>query len=265
MKHIVVSLTTIAERIKLLPDCLTSLMTQTTTASKIYINIPIQILKGVQTVVDKVDPKHEAIVINIVVKDLGPITKLVPILDRETNGATQIVLVDDDIIYDPRLIATLTDPKHQRHPAVGLAGRTTTLEYKDNHRDKIYLLETFAGVRYHRHMFPASSAEFQRWIEQLWDKHPQCQWTDDIVIAHWINRKAQPIIIPFAQNNGKNNSQDTPQLRDKNLSGRNKQCLYALIPPPQKNKRQSTFLLFLGVMVLVVVLAVYKWHVKTVH
>lgn len=232
MSRTVVSLTTIPERVKLLPECLKSLMNQTTQPSCIYLNIPEDRpfdMPTLQSIVNQADPSSKTIVINRVPQDLGPITKLVPTLDREPKYDTNIILVDDDVIYNLNLISELTAPKYNDIPAIGLVGRTKTLEYKDKPLENIYLLETFAGVRYRRSLFPATSKEFLKWVEDMWKLNPDCKFTDDIIIAVWINQTAIPLIIGTETLPNTFNSKDTPQLRDKNLSNRNASCMHSMI------------------------------------
>lgn len=62
--------------------------------------------------------------------DYGPATKLLPVLTIETHPQTVLVVVDDDVVYDPRTVAALADavveaaagPAPARAPFAG-AGR----------------------------------------------------------------------------------------------------------------------------------------------
>ncbi len=242
LMRVVVSLTTIPERDVLLMRNLQSLLRQTRVPDRIYLHVPRVSRKGqpydwphLRALARRVDPSGQVVYVNCVESDWGPITKLLPVLSLEPDPSTQLILVDDDVIYDPRLLERLLDPAFQRFPAVGFAGRNKRLEYQCNLATvnfDVHFLETFAGVRYARSLFPATSDAFAQWVTQMWQRQPLCVTTDDIIIGEWLHEGAHvpPVLIPFGDNAMRVDAAGTPELRDVNLTGNNAQCLYAFHP-----------------------------------
>lgn len=234
MNRVIVSLTTIPARTKLLPAVLASLHNQTYKPDVIYLQIPLMTKKGATYNMNEIQntiSSYPRVVINRPNTDVGPITKFIPILDLESNPNTWIILVDDDMIYDSRMIEKLMDPTFQHILAIGFAGRNKQLQFKYNLKtvsQDVVFLETFGGVRYQRSLFPVTSNEFMSFVESCLMKHPACANTDDIILGKWISARTSIYIIPFPDNKCVTHSQvnNTPQLRNNNLgiNGNNKTC-----------------------------------------
>lgn len=276
--RVVVSLTTIPERDVLLVRHLQSLLHQTRMPDCIYLHVPRVSRKGqpydwphLRALARRVDPSGRVVHVNCIETDWGPITKLLPVLSLEPDRSTQLVLVDDDVIYDPRLLERLLDPAYQRFPAVGFAGRNRRLEYQCNLATvnfDVHFLETFAGVRYARSLFPATSDAFGQWVTQMWQRQPRCVTTDDIIIGEWLHRQAHaaPVLIPFHDNAMQVDAAGTPELRDVNLTGHNAQCLYAFHPEWRllhPTRHSAVVMAATTVLVLVLIVALlWKGHAR---
>lgn len=113
--RIVVGVTTIPSGISGLKEVIYSLVNQRhRQPDKIYVNIPYLFLKTNEKYPDIDELSKEissaknnphSVEIEIVrCEDQGPITKLYPLLDREKDGNTRILLCDDDYIVSDRLI-----------------------------------------------------------------------------------------------------------------------------------------------------------------
>lgn len=116
--RIVASLTTVPERIKYVDEILKTLLSQTLPFSRIYLHIPYQSLKRKNYMVPNSLEKfarENGIIINRINKDLGPITKLIPILNLEKDPETIIVTFDDDTLVHPRVNSILFQ-KCQEYP-----------------------------------------------------------------------------------------------------------------------------------------------------
>lgn len=119
-ERIVVSLTTIPSRAAHLAPVLRSLLDQTEPADRIVLALPRQSLKG------QPYPPPEALdlppgVDVLACEDIGPATKLVPVLRAEPDAL--IVVVDDDVIYPEGFIAALLGAhRRDRTAAIGLRG-----------------------------------------------------------------------------------------------------------------------------------------------
>ncbi|MDJ0708375.1 MAG: hypothetical protein QNJ46_34330 [Leptolyngbyaceae cyanobacterium MO_188.B28] len=102
---VVVSLTTIPDRIHRLLPTLNSILSQTIRPNAIYLNIPHHSQRQEQ---DYEIPKQiqacSPIQILRTDQDWGPATKLLPLLQQTLSPETQIIVLDDDQIYPQRLI-----------------------------------------------------------------------------------------------------------------------------------------------------------------
>ena len=121
--RMVASLTTVPERIQYVHEVLKTLLNQKMPFSRIYLHIPYQNLKGRHYMV----PNHltdfakaNGIVINRVKEDLGPITKLIPVLRLESDPETIIVTFDDDTLVHP-LVSYILFRKCQEYPRACLS------------------------------------------------------------------------------------------------------------------------------------------------
>jgi len=121
--RMVASLTTVPERIQYVHEILKTLLNQKMPFSRIYLHIPYQNLKGRHYMV----PNHltdfakaNGIVINRLKEDLGPITKLIPVLRLESDPETIIVTFDDDTLVHP-LVSSILFRKCQEYPRACLS------------------------------------------------------------------------------------------------------------------------------------------------
>jgi len=124
LMRLVVSLTTLPGRERLLMRTLRSLARQTRQPDQIYLWLPRVI--GFQPQLKRLDPR----VLVDTVDDLGPATKLLPILRIERDPDTLIVTADDDVDYPDVMLATLEQAfTIQANAAVGFTGwRLVSLE-----------------------------------------------------------------------------------------------------------------------------------------
>ncbi|MBW2384058.1 MAG: glycosyltransferase family 2 protein [Deltaproteobacteria bacterium] len=108
--RVVVSLTTIPDRIDRIRPTLNSLLDQTRRPDAIYLNLPNESRREgrgyeLPAFLTEYGPVH---VIDCG-EDMGPATKLLPTLAREKEPDTRIVVTDDDQIYPRNMIETLVD------------------------------------------------------------------------------------------------------------------------------------------------------------
>lgn len=120
---VVVSLTTIPDRIHLILPTLRSLFTQTVSPSAIYLNIPYYSRRQGRsyTIPEKLKGFRQVKIIRTE-QDWGPATKFLPLLEKLPPDS-RVIVVDDDQIYSRRLVETYVRYSHQ-YPdaALGLAG-----------------------------------------------------------------------------------------------------------------------------------------------
>lgn len=117
MTRIVVSITTLPSRLDGLKKVITSLLKQSRTPDVIYLNIPYQTMKGLKYDNKKIHliEKMSSLVRINRCEDVGPITKLLPVLYLETAPNTIIVTFDDDNYVESDVIKLFLK-KASQHP-----------------------------------------------------------------------------------------------------------------------------------------------------
>lgn len=106
---VIVTFTTIPERIEHIDVMLKSLLDQSVLPDKIYLCIPaISRLTQTAYVIPEWLSKISLLEIVQSEKDFGPITKLIPSWQRERHAPdTRLIVVDDDVLYPSNLIESL--------------------------------------------------------------------------------------------------------------------------------------------------------------
>lgn len=121
--RMVASLTTVPERIQYLHEILKTLLLQKIPFSRIYLHIPYQSLKRKYYMIPNYltnFAKDNGIIINRIKEDLGPISKLIPVLSLENDPETIIVTFDDDTLVHP-LVSSILLQKSQEYPQACLS------------------------------------------------------------------------------------------------------------------------------------------------
>jgi hypothetical protein len=257
---IIVSLTTIPERLwKGLPEiCIDSILKQSIRPDYIIINIPEISKKGEPYCKDKaiaLEILSPLVKVQYGVKDIGPITKMIPTLNflkSQNIDNAQIILVDDDCIYDPIMIEILikTKTKKPHELVIGTAGRIkerNKLEFVGitNYdsliiEDHIYvdIIETFAGVMYDYKLF--KDLNFEEWISTLPD---YVMLADDIILSKW-GRKQGAKLYKIIQNNSivKHEPKRTAELNTQNDFGGNNERVYDFFEELEIEEKLKTLL-----------------------
>lgn len=107
-ERVVVSMSTIPDRIEHLGPTLASILTQNVHVNEIAINIPYKSRKGLEYEIPTWLEKLHNVKIYRVEKDLGPATKILPTLQREAPS-TRIIAIDDDVIYHSNTVKALVN------------------------------------------------------------------------------------------------------------------------------------------------------------
>ena len=121
--RVVVTLTTIPTREDSVIKTIESIQRGTLKPDAIYVNLP----EWYPRFKCGPDPNLEQKLVSMGVKvntckDYGSLTKLVPILDIETDPETLIVVLDDDVSYNKRVIEGLVRANEQFKCPVGYSG-----------------------------------------------------------------------------------------------------------------------------------------------
>jgi len=105
--RVVLSLTTLPHHVPLLKDTIASLKAQMLVPARIYVNIPRGTNKrtGAEYTIPAWLLRERGVHVNRC-EEYGPLTKLLPTLQLETDPETVIITVDDDKIYPRDLVRT---------------------------------------------------------------------------------------------------------------------------------------------------------------
>lgn len=192
----VFSLTTSPKRLPLLDETLDTLVNQSIPADKVLIHIP-PTFRGApfesEKEVLRLQAKYgDKVTVHLAKEDYGPGTKLLGALN--VIPATEdvwLVTVDDDFRYLPDTLKGFAHRLSEVAPsakreAMGYAGLVypKLFQLPFVHGTKVSILEGFAAVAYHRHMFAPSSAFFQYFDEVTEDA--SCKLADDLIFSNWL-------------------------------------------------------------------------------
>lgn len=110
-KKVIITFTTIPERIETSKYTISSLLNQTVRVDEICIYIPYKSSKGIPYIIPEWMINLEQQLIQFKIKrcdrDWGPATKIIPALIEFENTDYTIIYLDDDIIYNKNTIETL--------------------------------------------------------------------------------------------------------------------------------------------------------------
>jgi hypothetical protein len=243
--RLVASLTSLPDRLPHIEQTLQSILNQHVPADTVYLNIPKHYVRfgGTENALDIThipdNLRKLPVIINLVERDWGPGTKLLPTLQLEPDPSTVIITLDDDMVFKPTLFGLLLR-RHLNNPymAYGNAGQLvdvdggfgpavvrTAWQWKDNDYP-VDIIEAFRGAIYRRSFFDN--------MPELMAISPECFFTDDIWISAYLSRRHIPRIklvegwgdtAEFAEND-----KVTP-LRNENINGsrRNDVCALSLL------------------------------------
>ena len=173
----------------------------------VYLALPRVSCKGVTY------PKitHPGVTIVPVEKDYGPITKFFGALDSKEPPDTLVVVVDDDIIYDPT-VREVCEKNYAKHPNCVVSGAGIVYKYSSlelpwfmcmtGRREQYFpLLPSFLGSSVTTTVCGYASISFRRGLiqrEKLLDfigfhnKDQDCFFNDDIVISAFLSSQGIP-------------------------------------------------------------------------
>ena len=139
---IVISLTTLSERINRITPTLYSLLDQSVLPKKIIVWIPKYSIREKKEVLLEDLPDIPMVEYRMIDRDLGPITKLIPsLIEYGQNPNQRIICLDDDIIYSRHLIESY-EAESRKNPGAALAiigyDVPTTFNDKNRFKTKVY-------------------------------------------------------------------------------------------------------------------------------
>lgn len=204
--RVVVCLSTIPERVKLLGPTLASLLDQSVHVDEIAINLPYISRKGKEYKVPKWLTRLHNVKIYRVDVDEGPGTKLLPTLRREKPD-TRIIVVDDDNIYHSETVKILLKTHNSYlHKAdqelVAVTNYGVCLDEDGDLPDvperikaafynerQVDLLQGFSGFLVTPSMFPREALKIENCPKE-------CVSVDDVWFSGWLAVNGVPIVSP---------------------------------------------------------------------
>lgn len=201
--RIVISLTTSPTRITKLQPVIDSMMKQTIQPDKIYLNLP-NVFKRDNTTFTLPLPEfitqNKSIYVHFC-EDIGPATKILPVLSLEKDPDTILISIDDDINYPPQLIETFLGFS-QDYPDACLTGTSYMLKENTNKMysntpeklqgQEVELLEGYSGVLYKRKFF--SEAVLKKLYKSI-NENKGCKFGDDFSISNALISEGIQIIM----------------------------------------------------------------------
>jgi hypothetical protein len=145
-------------------------------------------------------------------KDYGSLTKVIPVLDIEKDPSTIIIIIDDDMTYQPRVVEGLVQGVREFQCPVGYSGiaypetvlqiygRIGFMLYQ-GHGVQTEILECAFGVAIPRHCFN----DFFN-IEPMKETSEKCMYTtDDYIFSKFFDMKGickRVVYYPWAGRRG---------------------------------------------------------------
>ena len=138
--QVVVSLTTIPDRLANIRPTLNSLLDQSRRPDAIFLNLPDESRReGREYEIPAFFKDYRPVEIVRCGRDWGPATKVLPTLERVTAPNTRIVVTDDDQIYPHNMIETLVEASEKFPDAVVCSrGFRVPTEFDIHRRDTLY-------------------------------------------------------------------------------------------------------------------------------
>ena len=197
----VITMTTIPSRINSFYYSLYSVLDQTHRVDEIIINIPYTSRKNVPYVIPswltRLARANKTITIHRCESDVGPITKLLPTLERYRHEHVHMIVVDDDVIYKKRHIHNLCKLSlaYPNHAITGTGyralnkDRTSRIYRSFGHGVKqVDVLMGVSGFLVNTTMF-----DYDRFVEGR-NKCPEYVFVDDNYISLHLMSRNIPII-----------------------------------------------------------------------
>ena len=182
--RLVVSLSTSPTRLSNIEIVLNDMLAQTLVPDAIYVFIP-KVFKRTgetydQSIIDKYNNKSPIIKCTIIKDDLGPITKILPVIDYEKDPQTIVISIDDDIQYHPDILYQYYCKSLLYNDAI--VTLTSTNIKREPH--KMYpIIEGYLGIAYRIYHVIFLYDEFNKHYKDL---DLSCIGSDDLVLSSMI-------------------------------------------------------------------------------
>jgi hypothetical protein len=203
------TLTTIPSRLNSsynldIKECLNTLLNQTHNNYEIHLNIPSKLkYTGEEYIIPdwllKLQESNSKLKVFSGLEDMGPATKLYHTVQRITNPEDIIIVVDDDLLYDSRLVEEqVNNQKKFIGAVVGYDGINSVDNFQKDIRDyfcsginehnKVKVLQHYKSISYKRKYFEDDFNDFV--LSNL-------SWNDDVLMSAYFASKYRDRIATF--------------------------------------------------------------------
>lgn len=199
---IVVSFTTSPKRIHLCRKMINSILRQSRRPNLILLNIPRKFERtGEQYKIP--EDLSPLVKVNIIEKDLGPITKILPTIEylRRNNydpKDTQVIYLDDDVRYQIRMVSTYFNFSKKYRNSKPTIFCTSGLRYENGqfqsihkHFEKVDIVEGYGSVCA---PLAAFEIDFERYILNT-IRDSDSYYSDDIILSSYFWMKGYDMRI----------------------------------------------------------------------
>jgi len=203
-ERVVISLTTIPDRLDHIRPALHSLLDQSRRPDRIVLNLP-EVSRRQQQGYDVPGylKQLSCIEIHRCDRDWGPATKFMPTLQTETDPDTIIIVIDDDQIYPRNMVEDFVEHA-KKLPKAALCSRGHAIPAGMVHtrRDTIYgtditeprpveIIQGSAGFLVRPRFFSEEIFDYE-------SGPPEAFFNDDIWLAgHFAGRRVERFVVPF--------------------------------------------------------------------
>lgn len=203
LARVFVSMTTSPARLAKADITLESLLSQSVKPSRILVFLPERFGRDNSTydwaipLIQRMQASGVEFV--SVPQDLGPATKIAPVVDIVHDPDAWLICVDDDIVYPSNLIEELVSEGDRllrlqgTFGSVGVScasfnGEGSRFSYKrvEGHGESADMVEAFAGAAYMRRAF-GNHIEFADYLMRA-IANASCFTSDDVVLSTWVRR-----------------------------------------------------------------------------
>lgn len=223
---IVISLTTIPTRLNNesfrdsgIVNCLNSLCSQDSDDYEIHFNVPHTYAMHdnkeyiIPDYINEYQDKYPNFKI-FRVDDIGPPTKIIPTIERVNDSNSLIIVVDDDMIYDPLMVKE-HEKQRKIYPdhAIGYDGLNNLGDPFNDPRDrfssmvwrdtKVSILQHYKSVSYKRSFFD----------EDIFSDFVGKTASDDILISAYMGKQGVDRMVPHYEKDGTYKDFDEWQAR----------------------------------------------------
>lgn len=193
MTRTVLTLTTSPQRMEHLPAVLDALFNQLMAPDALYLNLPDRYRnRDAYVIPDWLTDAPEVTLLQRA-DDPGPVMKILPVLEVETDPETLLITVDDDVRYPPDTVLAFQTAA-QAHPEAAFGSRGFNFTDRGQHLEPVrgnhtpcHVLQGYGACAYRRRHFDAESLKLR-----LASQPHAFRFSDDVILSNHIASRGVP-------------------------------------------------------------------------